>query len=101
MGRVKDYYQTTIPNTLRLADGREFDTAELLNRANQNKINLKRDGTTVKKCAPARAPKYTNIETEWIVGASTKDIAKKFGCTLVRADYIKQIVAAREGIGKK
>lgn len=96
-GRVKDYYQSTIPTRLRLPDGREFNTEELLKLANQNKTNLKRDGTQVKKCAPARA-KYTNRETEWIVQASAKDIMLRYGCTVHKAHYIKNSVMAREGI---
>lgn len=101
MGRIKDYYQSTIPKTLKLADGREFDVEQLLKQTNQNRVNLKRDGSTVKKCAPARAARYTNKETEWIVQASAKDIMLRYGCTVHKAHYIKNSVMAREGISIK
>ena len=100
MGRVKDYHQSTIPDIIRLADGREYSTEQLLKQANQNRVNLKRDGTTVKKCSPARA-KYTNKETEWIVKSSIKDIMLKYGCTIHKAHYIKNSVMAREGLSPK
>jgi hypothetical protein len=100
MGRVKlnDYYQSTIPKTLRLPDGREFEVKALLDKSNQNRTNLKRDGSVIKKCASPRAPKYTNQETEWIINSTIKDIMLRYGCTVHKAHYIKNSVSAREGI---
>ena len=101
MGRVKDYYQSTIPDTIQLKDGRIFQTTELMSKTNQNRIMHRRDARDPNKFVESKSIarlKYTNQETKWLSNASIEEIVSKYGCTTHKAKQIKNYVRTKEGL---
>lgn len=73
-----------IPETIRLADGREFSVRELLIRVSNSKaITLKipnAEPAIPKKRKPGagRLPKYTHEDRLWIAAATSEQIQERF-----------------------
>lgn len=105
MPHKKDYYQSTIPESIQIED-RTYITLELLNQARRdymasreliNLLNKTKRRTAYQRLAPTNS-KYTFDDAVYCAAHTLEDIMQKYKVKQNRAYQLKRYLTARFGI---
>ena len=76
--RTTEARRPIIPERLRLPDGREFDTADLVGRVTKS-VNYNLRGRNPHRPLAKPATKYNSEDHRWILRASLEEIQQRYG----------------------